>query len=470
MGIDAGFDIHPRLSKGIVDRQNWGRFIDFIKEHYKDDTQVEIKPNYISFKAGEHPKLPFEGHKFLRFSSKVSGSIAADTNVESYIDTVTRIAQANFGSRIRYWDEGVDQSGVYSWTEVQESIRSYQQLQRDELETPSSIAQFLSGTDPIAELDIAPFEIKHILGKGKGLVARFNISKGTRIICEKPLLRAGPMPRDELEGFLATKLKAMSRESQRQFLSLHNNFLTKNPFSGIFKTNALPCGSGSPVGSVYPTVCLINHSCMPNAHNSWNSAKEHETIHAIRSIEKGAEITISYDHGGTSSERQAFLEESFGFSCTCSCCTLPPFSLQASDNRRTQIKNLDDAIGDPFRMRSNPQESLRDCYSLIQVLDQEFDGCAGALISRLYYDAFQISIAHGDQARASIFAERAYKARVICEGEDSPETLRAKSLALKPAVHSSFEVYSRKWKSVRDSAPKGLDTVEFDKWLFRQKN
>ncbi|KAF7880667.1 uncharacterized protein EAF02_007513 [Botrytis sinoallii] len=468
MGVDAGFDMYPRLSKGIVDRHNWGRFIELIKEYYKDDTQVEIKPNYIIFKAGEHPQLPFEGHKFLRFSSKISGSIAADTNVESYIDTVTGFAQTNFGSRVRYWHEGADQSGVYNWTEVHESIRSYQQP--DKLETPSSIAQLLSGTDPIAELGIAPFEIKHIPGKGNGLVARVNISKGTRIICEKPLLKAGPMPHDELEAFLATKLKAMSRESQRQFLSLHNNFPGKNPFSGIFKTNALPCGSGSPIGSIYPTVCLINHSCMPNAHNSWDSAKEHETIHAIRSIERGAEITISYDHGGTSSERQAFLEESFGFSCTCSCCTLPPFLLQASDNRRTQIKNLDDAIGDPFRMQSNPQESLRDCYSLIQVLDQEFDGCTDGLIARPYYDAFQISIAHGDQARASIFAERAYKARVICEGEDSPETLRAKSLALKPAVHNSFGVYSRKWKSARDSVPKGLDTVEFDRWLFRQKN
>lgn len=342
------------------------------------------------------------------------------------------------------------------------------QLQPDKLETPSSIAQLLSGTDPIAELGIAPFEIKHVIGKGKGLVARVNIPKGTRIICEKPLLQAGPMPRDALEAFLASKLKAMSRESQRQFLSLHNNFPAKNPFSGIFKTNALPCGSGSPIGGVYPTVCLINHSCMPNAHNSWDSAKEHETIYAIRSIEKGAEITISYDHGGTSSERQVFLEESFGFSCTCSCCTLPPFLLQASDNRRTQIQELDDAIGDPFCMQSNPRKSLRNCYSLIRVLDQEFDEGAGALIARLYYDAFQISIAHGDQARASIFAERAYKARVICEGEDSPETLRVKSLALQPALHGSFEVYSRKWKSVRDSVPKGLDTAEFDEWLFRQ--
>lgn len=140
MGIDAGFDMVPRLSKGIVDRHNWDRFINFIKNHYKDDNQVETKSNYILFKAGEHPILPFEGHKFLRFSSKVSGPTAAATNVESYIDTVTRIAKAHFGSRARYWNDGFDQCGEYEWAEVLESIRSYEQV-RHALRESSS--QFL---------------------------------------------------------------------------------------------------------------------------------------------------------------------------------------------------------------------------------------------------------------------------------------------------------------------------------------
>jgi hypothetical protein len=116
MGIDAGFDMVPRLSKGAVDRQNWQSFIKTIKEHYQNDDLVEVKPNYIVFKAGEHPLLPFEGHKFLRFSSKISGSHAK--GVEEYIDTVTQVAKVHFGSRVRAWNEAADEVGVYNWQEV----------------------------------------------------------------------------------------------------------------------------------------------------------------------------------------------------------------------------------------------------------------------------------------------------------------------------------------------------------------
>jgi len=91
------------LSKGVVDRYNWAQFIDSIKEHYT---------NYINFKAGEHPKLPCEGHKLLRFGSKISGYNAANTKVDSYINTMTSIAQAHFGSRIRCWHEGADEFGI----------------------------------------------------------------------------------------------------------------------------------------------------------------------------------------------------------------------------------------------------------------------------------------------------------------------------------------------------------------------
>ncbi|KUI66561.1 SET domain-containing protein 5 [Cytospora mali] len=467
MGIDAGFDMVPRLSRGIVDKQNWDRFITQIKEYHKDDAQVEIKPNYIVFKAGEHPMLPFEGHKFLRFSSKISGRNASETRVESYINAITRVAKAHFGSRIQYWNECAGQDGYYDWKEVHESFRSYEQP--DESEIPTSIAHALTGIDPYRDLDIPLFEVKEILGKGKGLVARFNISKGTQLLCEKPLLTVASGPPNQLELMLAAKLKGLDKPKQRQFFSLHNNFPGKFTFSGIVRTNALPCGPASNVGGVYPTICLINHSCLPNAHNSWDSNREHETIYAIRPIRAGEEITIAYDHGGPASARRAFLKEAFGFDCDCSICTLPPAELQASDDRRLLIQRLDDEIGDPFRMAARPGESLRNCHSLLKALEEEFDGHTEGHSARTYYDAFQICITHGDQARASVFAEKAYKARVICEGEDSPETQRSKSFSLKPSEHRSFGQCSTNWRTTRNMVPKGLNMVEFEKWLFCQQ-
>ena len=53
----------PRLSEGAVDKQNWQSFIEVIKEIYQNDDLIEIKTNFLEFKAGEHPKLPLEGHK-----------------------------------------------------------------------------------------------------------------------------------------------------------------------------------------------------------------------------------------------------------------------------------------------------------------------------------------------------------------------------------------------------------------------
>lgn len=126
MGINAGFDMVPRLSKGAVDKHNWQSFIKVIKERYQNDELVEIKPNYLKFKAGEHPLLPFEGHKFLRFSSKISGSHAK--GVKKYVDTATRVAQACFGSRVRCWNEAADECGFYNWQEVYTSIESYEQV------------------------------------------------------------------------------------------------------------------------------------------------------------------------------------------------------------------------------------------------------------------------------------------------------------------------------------------------------
>lgn len=306
--------------------------------------------------------------------------------------------------------------------------------------------------------------------RGKGLVAMTDITRGTRILCEKPLFTVESMPPHLLHNTVARKLKTMSKDEQRQFLSLHNNFRGQYAFSGIVRTNALPCGPESRVGGIYPKICLINHSCIPNVHNNWNPEARHETIHALRDILAGEEIMISYDMSLPSTARWAKLKDSFGFQCRCKLCTLPAGEIDLSDARRLQIADLDGMIGNPMAMLQTPLKSLAACRDLLQVLRKEYGEAATALLARLYYDAFQITAAHGDQARASAFAENAYMARVVCEGEDSPLTRKAKSLMQDPTKHAAFSTYSKKWKSSKTAIPQGLDASSYEKWLWRLPN
>ena len=124
MGFDCGFDMVPKLTDSKADSSGWFLFVEEIKTIYEDDPLVLVTPKMITFQVGEHPVLPIVGQKFLRFSSKVSGSLTAAA--EPYIREVYTIARKYFNGRLQFWHELADNYGYYSWTEVHESIRSYE--------------------------------------------------------------------------------------------------------------------------------------------------------------------------------------------------------------------------------------------------------------------------------------------------------------------------------------------------------
>ncbi|KAI0965166.1 hypothetical protein F4678DRAFT_453665, partial [Xylaria arbuscula] len=454
MGVDEGFDMVPRLSRSREDVLMWKKFIDIIRERYKGDDQVHFRDDHIRFHVGEHPMLPLDGQKFLRYSSKSSG------DAWGYIQSVYQIAKSVFGLRVRSWTEAADKHGFYDWRDVHETQKSVY-----ERATTLTISHF-AGQRSNYPLENQMFEAIEIPGKGRGLVAKCNIKSGTRILCEKPVFTLHNEPPGPLHRAAASKLSSLAKEEQRQFLSLHNNFPDQYAFAGIVKTNALPCGPGARTGGVYLQISRINHSCLPNCSNSWNDETNCETIHAIKDILAGEELTISYDLGDTASLRQARLQSNFGFNCQCELCTLPPEELQTSDRRRRQIQQLDQKIGDGSAMMTKPLVSLQASQALLKVLIEEYGSHDMPLIPRVYYDAFQIVISHGDQARAKVFAERSYKTRVACEGEDSPASKKAKALMQNPSSHYGFAQCSRKWASSKTSQPNNLSVEEFNKWLW----
>ena len=197
------------------------------------------------------------------------------------------------------------------------------------------------------------YEIRPVTGKGRGIVACSNIPKGTRILCEKPLLTLATEI-DSLDDNIERKVRALSKDQLRQYLSLYNTHTNGNAFTGIFQTNALPCESTPPTVGIFPTICLINHSCVPNSQHSWNSMKNSQMIHAVRDIEEGEEITICYGKQGAFDARHDFLIESFGFECDCSVCSLPIPERQESDARRIRIEQLDKVMGNMERAVSKP--------------------------------------------------------------------------------------------------------------------
>ena len=81
--------------------------------------------------------------------------------------------------------------------------------------------------------------------------------------------------------------------------------------------------------AVFTLISRFNHACVPNCHHEWNDALGMETVHAIRPIGKGEELSISYlmPAGRVYEQRQQLLSSKFGFTCGCAMCSLPLFAL-----------------------------------------------------------------------------------------------------------------------------------------------
>ncbi|PNP58593.1 hypothetical protein THARTR1_01609 [Trichoderma harzianum] len=152
MGYDCGFDIFPRLEANDENKKAYQQFLDEIIEKYKDvydekgrreDGKILDLPssskysgkNVIRLAIGECPQMPSSAEHcnyFLRFSSKVSGSLT--TAAQPYIMDVLEIARRHFGSKVHFWHEMNEfgepeqQYGVYSWTEVNDAERELREL------------------------------------------------------------------------------------------------------------------------------------------------------------------------------------------------------------------------------------------------------------------------------------------------------------------------------------------------------
>ncbi len=312
--------------------------------------------------------------------------------------------------------------------------------------------------------------LREVRDKGLGVIAATKIAKGTRILSEAALFRVprSTNSKKQLGEALAKKISALNDNQRQAFLSLHNAFEDEaTPGLGIVRTNALPLGSDASTGGIFLDASRINHACIQNAQNSWNEDLQRLTIHAIRDIDEGEEITIMYiPDRANRSARQLVLHRDFRFTCSCPLCALTGPQLGLSNERLDEILRLDRVIGDPNRIVNSPLQALHDVRKLLRLCEEE--GINDATIPRAYYDAFQIAIMNGDLARATVFVERAATTRAVLEGHDSPTVRRHRKLAKTPFQHASHGCASQ-WKTSINDVPSGASAEAFSAWLWKEE-
>ena len=195
----------------------------------------------------------------------------------------------------------------------------------------------------------APFAVAALPAKGLGVLALRDLHVGERLLAETPLLvvpldaagrdaKADSRQSTGISAFeLADAVAAMPDDRRRRFFELSQSdcYGAEKTPEGIVQTNGIPFRSQHGLlGAVYSTASRFNHACDANAAFKFNSSLGQLTVHAVRPISAGTEITFNY--GGflaRRTQRQRRLRDAFGFDCSCAKCQLSGSLLQRSEER-----------------------------------------------------------------------------------------------------------------------------------------
>ena len=235
-----------------------------------------------------------------------------------------------------------------------------------------------------------PYKLCHVQGKVVGLFATETIKRGTRIIEEAPLLYLTPHERlnesrevsrkvDQLPAFDAqvfdglhcdagalddvnnrylleyykeamTQARRMAQstsdaiEEDALNASVEQTSATAIRSLAIFLTNATEMEAGAGTG-VFTIYSRMNHACSPNTSRRFNGKLGKLTVHTVRQITKGEELTTTYIATPArirKRQRAVRLKKGRGFNCTCRTCTGPKAA--NSGQRRAKMQKLDERL------------------------------------------------------------------------------------------------------------------------------
>ncbi|KAK7697335.1 hypothetical protein SLS64_013633 [Diaporthe eres] len=324
------------------------------------------------------------------------------------------------------------------------------------------------------------FRVSHAGAKGYGVFATRPIARGTRIIADRILLSI-----DNKDTSVLDAASRLSSEDRHRLLSLSMNDAKRMSLSylaaatwgsfpslasisqgrdvlNIFYNNNFSISGTSGKRAVFLTVARLNHSCVPNAQGNLNTALPGSqfTIHALRAIAVGEEITISYLHDELAmrSARQERLKEGYGFECACEICSIDDSGERHEQSHQRRLK-IQEMLADFSRQQQTAPGCTSEEFNLTKaVIDAyEQEGLAGRELASLYFAAAGLARALGLKEEASALGERGLRVEEDAVGLDSPFYIT--SLMASQQGHSTSNRLFREQPNTQSSG------LSYEPWL-----
>ncbi|KAF2851546.1 SET domain-containing protein [Plenodomus tracheiphilus IPT5] len=308
--------------------------------------------------------------------------------------------------------------------------------------------------------EMGMWEVKETRDKGKGLFAKENVAAvfaGETLIVQTPVLLVSKdllatTMESEKEYVLNAVVENLPLATQKTVRALDSSTgpLMQNVVQNNGVTIKWPWVDEVPqLLAVVPEAARINHACRPNALWRFDDYTMSLEVFALKDMTPGEEITLSYGFESRSSgRRMKSIQANLGFTCRCSLCSSDSDTIEASNDRLSEIKALKSVL--PKEEKDTPQ-LLGLLPSLISQLEQEDLHTDLPMYEEiLAYTWSSFGIEH----RAKYWAGRARKHWAVVAGKDSWEQRRCGDLENNVKGHSTWMTWEGDpWEDVGKGHP-----------------
>ncbi|KAL6710143.1 hypothetical protein ACN47E_009934 [Coniothyrium glycines] len=307
---------------------------------------------------------------------------------------------------------------------------AYAMLEKDAFRRPDVLAH-------VNNYDNPPFVQHDFPGKGRGLVANKTLQKGDQIFASTPVLITDPdmyqLSEDERLALLYRGVETLPPASQARFWELLGHF-NGDPVDDRINTNNFEVTiDGTSQSALFPEIAMLNHDCRPNAAYFFDEQTMAHHIHAIKTIQPGEEITITYiDNEQESSTRMQRLKRNWGFDCSCSSCTAHPAMVAESDSRLQQIQSLTKLLDD-WSAKSHATPEAAEL--LISLYEQER---LYASLATAYKHAAEVYSSFGKKFEAIKYARLSTEMSILDKGFADSDVAEMKKMSANPTMSWSW--------------------------------